>query len=101
MRPPHILRGYSAVCSRDSLGKEIQPFHTTTPRTRWWTRPNGSGATSGTTGQASATAVASFAIWGTRDAGSHTELIRMSYKDFARLAKPVIVRLTFSDTVLS
>ena len=35
------------------------------------------------------------------NAGSHTELIRMNYKDFARLAKPVIVRLTFSDTVLS
>jgi len=31
------------------------------------------------------------------NAGSHTELIRMAYKDFERLVKPKIVNISFGD----
>jgi Ala-tRNA(Pro) deacylase len=31
------------------------------------------------------------------NAGSHTELIRMAYEDFARLVKPKVVRLAFGE----
>ena len=31
------------------------------------------------------------------NAGSHTELIRMSYRDFQRLVRPRVVRLSYSD----
>lgn len=32
------------------------------------------------------------------NAGSHTELVRMAYRDFQRLVQPRIVRLSYSDT---
>ncbi|MBN2024203.1 MAG: YbaK/EbsC family protein [Pirellulales bacterium] len=32
------------------------------------------------------------------NAGTHTELVRMCYADFARLVKPKILHLTYSDT---
>ena len=34
------------------------------------------------------------------NAGSHTELIKMSYKDFERLVKPKVVKLSSKDAVV-
>ena len=33
------------------------------------------------------------------NAGTHTELIRMSYADFGRLVKPKVLRLSYADTM--
>jgi len=33
------------------------------------------------------------------NAGTHTELVRMAYADFARLVKPKVLHLTYSDSV--
>jgi len=33
------------------------------------------------------------------NAGTHTELVRMAYDDFARLVKPKVLHLTYSDSV--
>ena len=34
------------------------------------------------------------------NAGTHTELIKMSYYDFKQLVKPVVVRLSYGDSAL-